>query len=73
MNTLQNMPLAAAGLISYRAQGRFGYIMIGAKDHNDAWREAKRSSDMAANLEVWDGERYMPVPVSLYLKSKTDS
>ena len=38
MNTLHDMPLAAADLTSYRAHGRFGYIMIGAKDHNGAWR-----------------------------------
>ena len=53
--------LAAAGLTSYRAKGRYGYIMIGAHDDADAMREALRSSSAAHDLEVWDGARYVPV------------
>ena len=61
MNDLHNRPLAAKGLISYRAKGRYGYIMIGAKDNADALSEAKRSTDNPTDLEVWDGEKYIPV------------
>ncbi len=54
-------PLAAKGLTSYRCKGRYGWIMIGAKDHDDAMREAKRSSDSASRdtLQIWDGSRYV--------------
>lgn len=57
-------PCAAPGLVSYRCKGRFGWIMIGARDAEDALREAKRSSDSATaeNLQVWDGSQYVPVP-----------
>jgi hypothetical protein len=56
-------PMAAPGLISYRCRGRWGWIMIGATDNDDAMREALRSSDAARieNLEVWDGTRYVKV------------
>lgn len=51
-------PCAAAGLTSYRYRGRYGWIMIGAKNQHDALREALRSvsqeSVSAENLEVWD-------------------
>ena len=55
-----NKPMAAYGLISYRIKGRFGFIMIGARDHNDAWCEALRSSKHIErkNLEVWNGKEY---------------
>lgn len=59
-------PMAADGLTSYRYQGRYGPIMIGANDHADALKQAKTSfSDAAATadptkLEVWDGEKYVP-------------
>lgn len=56
-----NKPLAAPGLISYRAKGRYGFIMIGAKDDQDAYNEARRSTDIISSLEVWDGEKYTPV------------
>ena len=36
-------PLAVSGLISYRYEGIFGYIMIGAKNDQEALREADRS------------------------------
>lgn len=57
-------PCAAAGLISYRYRGPYGWIMIGAKDDADALREARRSTSAPitpANLEVWDGAAYAPV------------
>jgi len=49
------------GLISYRLRGPYGYIGIGARDHEDAMREAARSTrnpDRAA-LEVWKGSRWV--------------
>jgi hypothetical protein len=60
---IHDRPLAAEGLLSYRCKGRYGWIMIGAKDHDDAMREARRSSNdvTEAALEIWDGERYVPV------------
>lgn len=62
MNTCDK-PLADKGLNSYRCSGRYGWIMIGAKDHADAMREALRSSNEALreNLQVWDGAQYVPV------------
>lgn len=54
-------PLAAKGLTSYRCKGAFGWIMIGAKDCDDAMREALRSSKhaMRETLEVFDGLKYI--------------
>lgn len=60
---MEDRPLAARGLTSYRLRGRYGYIMIGARDHEDAMREAARSTpspDRAA-LEIWNGDRYVKV------------
>ena len=59
-------PLASAGLKSYRYQGRYGPIMIGAKDHDDALNEAKRSTrDPVSHehLEMWDegSNKYGPL------------
>ena len=53
-------PLAAKGLISYRCRGNYGWIMIGAKDNEDAMREAFRSSKEAKRetLQIWNGSRY---------------
>ena len=63
MVLLHDRPLAAKGLTSYRIIGRYGYIMIGARDEAHAWSEAKRSgSDLKrSDLEVWDGDKYVPV------------
>jgi hypothetical protein len=61
---LTDKPLAAAGLTSYRYRGRYGWIMIGAKDPDDALREASRSTHdpvTADKLEVWNGLQYVPV------------
>jgi hypothetical protein len=60
---ITDKPLAAPGLTSYRCKGSFGWIMIGAHDHADAMRQARRSSDSVQekDLEVWDGSKYVPV------------
>lgn len=55
-------PCASAGLTSYRYKGQYGWIMIGAKNTQDALQEALRSitscgANLAAhkaNLQVWD-------------------
>lgn len=57
-------PLADHGLTSYRYRGRYGWIMIGAKDDTDALNEARRSTDDAVTadkLEIWNGTNYVPV------------
>jgi hypothetical protein len=56
-----NKPVAIKGLTSYRLKGRYGFIMIGARSHEEAMREAKRSTPepLRANLEVWDGKEYI--------------
>lgn len=56
------LPLASAGLTSYRCQLPFGgWIMIGAKDSAEAFKEAQRSSMDASRdgLQVWDGKQYI--------------
>lgn len=61
-NNINDKPLAAKGLTSYRYKGCYGFIMIGAKDNSDALSEAKRStgSDTVIDrLQVWDGLRYV--------------
>ena len=48
-------PLATPGLVSYRYRGPFGWIMVAARDHDDALREAARSTDAKidiANLKL---------------------
>jgi hypothetical protein len=57
-------PLAAEGYTSYRYKGRFGWIMIGAHDTDDALREARRSTDdpvTVAGLQIWNGNEYTEV------------
>lgn len=55
-----NRPCAAEGLVSYRYRGAFGFIMIGAMDHQDALNEAGRSltgsTPVIANLEIWSSD-----------------
>lgn len=60
---MQDRPLAVQGLTSYRYKGPYGYIMIGAVDHDDAMREAARSTrdPVTKYLQVWDGDKYVPV------------
>ena len=64
MKAPQDKPLASPGLTSYRCKSTYGWVMIGALDHDDAYREALRSSQYAARecLEVWDGSEYVPLP-----------
>lgn len=59
---MTDKPLAARGLISYRAYGRYGWIMIGARSLAEAWSEAIRSSDTATDLQIWSETqgRYVP-------------
>lgn len=60
-NHFTNKPLAAPGLTSYRYRGRYGCIMIGAKSHDDALKEAARSSYYPVynvNLQLWNGKNY---------------
>lgn len=64
MSALEDRPLAAPGLISYRYKGRYGWIMIGARDEADALREVARSTRdpiTRDRLEIWCGSRYLPV------------
>lgn len=59
-----NRPCAAAPWLSYRYKGRYGYIMIGAKDDTDALREAQRSTSDAVsmdNLERWIDIQYIKI------------
>ena len=62
---MSNIPMAAAGLDSYRYQGPYGAIMIGARDTADALNEAKRSLDAGSEnanvglLQRWDGEQWV--------------
>lgn len=61
---LYDRPLASHGLVSYRYRGDFGFVMIGAKNHFDALNQARRSISRRPDprlLEVWDGEKYVPV------------
>lgn len=59
--SIYDKPLAAAGYTSYRARGRYGWIMIGANSTDEAWSEARRSTDKPHDLQVWDGQQYVPV------------
>lgn len=58
---ITSKPLAMEGLLSYRCKGVFGWIMIGAKDHDDAMIQARRSSAQAQreSLQIWDGRAYV--------------
>jgi hypothetical protein len=61
---LCDKPLAAHGLISYRYSGRYGWIMIGAKDDDDALVQAQRSTRdqvIKSNLQIWDKTEYKGV------------
>lgn len=59
---LTSKPLAMPGLISYRCKGLFNWIMIGATDDEDAFKQALRSSTHAKRetLQVWNGNEYVP-------------
>lgn len=63
-NRPSDRPLAAPGLKSFRYQGRYGSVMIGAKDRADALREAARSIDgepVPENLQEWSEGKYISV------------
>lgn len=62
-NEFWNRPCAAHGLVSYRLRGPYGFIMIGARDHAEAMREAARSTPAPSReaLEVWNGKEYVAV------------
>lgn len=58
-------PMAAAPWKSYRYKGPYGWVMIGANDDVDAFKEAKRSlsteTAVFAHLQRWNGEEYVGV------------
>ena len=66
--SVHDKPLAAEGLKSYRLKGPYGHIMIGAKDHDDAMREAARSTAKPdrSKLEMYDHDagEYRPARAS---------
>lgn len=58
---VHDKPLAAPPFDSYRYRGRYGFIMIGARDTAEALSEARRSTDGPVtldHLEKWDGTQY---------------
>lgn len=61
---LHDRPLAVSGLTSYRIMGRYGWVMIGASNIEDAMREGGRSTPNPdrSTLQVWncDLEKYVP-------------
>jgi hypothetical protein len=64
MTHFTERPCAAHGLISYRYKGRYGWIMIGAKDDANALKEAQRSTSdkvIADNLQIWNKTAYQGV------------
>lgn len=61
---MTNRPMAAAPYHSYRYRGRYGWIMIGAMDDDEALREAQRSTDTPVtreNLQRWSEYAYFDV------------
>lgn len=65
MTHFTDKPCAAHGLTSYRYKGFYGYVMIGAKNDQDALNEANRSltgnAAILEFLEKWDGKEYKGV------------
>jgi hypothetical protein len=61
--SIHDKPLAIEGLISYRCKSIYGWCMIGAKDHEDAFNEAKRSiqNPQREDLQIWNGNEYEPI------------
>lgn len=60
MTMTHDKPLATKGMTSYRCRSPFGWIMIGARDSDDAMRQARLSNEAASreDLQIWDGVRY---------------
>lgn len=57
-------PCADCGLVSYRYNGPFGFVMIGAKDDEEAYRQASRSLEQLPDrhlLQVWHQDQYINV------------
>jgi hypothetical protein len=68
MQPFHNRPVAAQGLKSYRYKGRYGWIMIGAKDHADALVQAQCSTDDTVTpdrLQYWTGVQYQAIDQAL--------
>lgn len=54
-------PMASAPWKSYRYKGRYGFIMIGAMNDQEALSEAQRSESEANDikrLQRWNGSEY---------------
>ena len=67
--------MAAAGLKSYRYKGRYGWIMIGAKDHADALVQAQRSTDDTVTpdrLQCWTGIEYQTLDQAIAAQAERD-
>lgn len=61
---MSNRPMASPPYTSYRYRGRYGWIMIGAMDDEEALREAQRSSSCPVtrkNLQRWSDYAYFDV------------
>ncbi|MFC7462051.1 LPD11 domain-containing protein [Hydrogenophaga defluvii] len=68
-------PLAAAGFLSYRYRQPHGFVMIGAKDDDDALKQAGRSIEGApqlTDLERWNGTTYSPVVADMSVHGQLD-
>ena len=63
MHDIHNRPMACKPYTSYRCQGNYGWIMIGAMNDAEAFCEALRSSPNAKRetLQVWRNGKYEAV------------
>lgn len=64
---LHDKPLADKGLSSYRCRSPYGgWIMIGAKNDQEAMCEALRSNSSCTKdgLQIWNGTEYVLVDMS---------
>ena len=60
-NSIFDKPMAAPGLTSYRCKSQYvGWIMIGARSHEEALSEARRSDETRerCHIQVWNGSAY---------------
>lgn len=61
-------PCAMPGLTSFRYRGAYGWVMIGAKNIEDALKEASRSIGKEAdvdNLQVYFYGEYVPFSMTI--------
>ena len=61
-NEYFNKSCAVPPYTSYRYQGLYGFIMLGAMDDTGALSEAQRSTHdpvAVSRLERWDGSKYV--------------